>query len=55
MGNPKFFVAPGFGDTFRQTLHFSIAVKIGNRVETSGCDLTAYWLQPDCRKRGDLP
>ena len=36
MEKPEFFVAPGFGERFRQTLHFSTAVKIGNRVETSG-------------------
>lgn len=36
MAKPEFFVTAGFGETFRQTLHFSTAVKIGNRVETSG-------------------
>lgn len=36
MAKPEFTVTPGFGDRFRQTLHFSSAVKIGNRVETSG-------------------
>lgn len=36
MEKPEFIVTPGFGETFRQTLHFSTAVKIGNRVETSG-------------------
>jgi len=36
MEAPQFSVAPGFGERFRQTLHFSTAVKIGNRVETSG-------------------
>ncbi|MCO5786223.1 hypothetical protein DHB74_07650 [Pseudomonas sp. G11-1] len=36
MEKPEFTVTPGFGETFRQTLHFSTAVKIGNRVETSG-------------------
>lgn len=36
MEKPEFFVAPGFGERFRQALHFSTAVKIGNRVETSG-------------------
>jgi enamine deaminase RidA (YjgF/YER057c/UK114 family) len=36
MGKPEFIVTPGFGQTFRQNLYFSTAVKIGNRVETSG-------------------
>ena len=36
MDKPIFFVAPGAGDTFRQNLHFSSAVRIGSRVETSG-------------------
>lgn len=36
MEKPEFTVAPGFGETFRQNLHFSTAVRVGNRVETSG-------------------
>lgn len=36
MDKPEFIVVPGFGETFRDNLHFSNAVKIGNRVETSG-------------------
>lgn len=31
-----FFVVPGAGDIFRKELHFSSAVKIGDRIETSG-------------------
>lgn len=36
MEKPEFIVVPGVGEMFRQTLHFSSAVKVGNRVETSG-------------------
>lgn len=36
MGKPEFIVVPGAGEAFRKKLHFSSAVKIGNRVETSG-------------------
>lgn len=36
MEKPQFIVTPGFGTRFRESLHFSTAVKIGNRVETSG-------------------
>lgn len=36
MSKPEFFVTPGFGERFRLDLHFSAAVRIGNRVETSG-------------------
>ncbi|MFB8342772.1 RidA family protein [Brucella cytisi] len=36
MEKPEFIVVPGFGEKFRENLHFSNAVKIGNRVETSG-------------------
>ena len=36
MEKPEFIVTPGFGETFRNSLHFSTAVKVGNRVETSG-------------------
>ncbi|MBX9910854.1 MAG: hypothetical protein K2Z25_19390 [Beijerinckiaceae bacterium] len=36
MEKPSFFVTPGYGEFLRDTLHYSQAVKIGNRVETSG-------------------
>ena len=36
MNQPKFFVTPGYGEYMLNELHFSQAVKIGNRVETSG-------------------
>lgn len=36
MDKPIFIVAPGAGQTFRESMHFSGAVRIGNRVETSG-------------------
>jgi enamine deaminase RidA (YjgF/YER057c/UK114 family) len=36
MEKPQFIVAPGAGEKFREILHFSSAVRIGNRVETSG-------------------
>ncbi|MET0583198.1 MAG: Rid family hydrolase, partial [Pseudoxanthomonas sp.] len=36
MDKPEFFVTPGYGDTLKKLLHYSQAVKIGNRVETSG-------------------
>lgn len=36
MEKPVFIVAPGAGKKLRETLHFSSAVRIGNRVETSG-------------------
>jgi enamine deaminase RidA (YjgF/YER057c/UK114 family) len=36
MSKPEFFVVPGAGDIFRKELHFSSAVKIGDRIETSG-------------------
>lgn len=36
MSKPEFIVTPGFGERFRKALHFSTAVRIGNRVETSG-------------------
>lgn len=36
MEKPEFIIVPGFGEKFREHLHFSNAVKIGNRVETSG-------------------
>ncbi|MHC8286119.1 RidA family protein [Pseudomonas sp. XS1P51] len=36
MNTPDFFVTPGYGETLRNASHYSQAVKIGNRVETSG-------------------
>jgi enamine deaminase RidA (YjgF/YER057c/UK114 family) len=36
MFKPEFFATAGFGKRFRQDLHFSTAVRFGNRVETSG-------------------
>lgn len=36
MSKPEFFATAVFGKRFRQDLHFSSAVRIGDRVETSG-------------------
>jgi enamine deaminase RidA (YjgF/YER057c/UK114 family) len=36
MNQPEFFVTPGYGEHMLNELHFSQAVKIGDRVETSG-------------------
>jgi enamine deaminase RidA (YjgF/YER057c/UK114 family) len=36
MNKPEFFVTPGYGERQLCTFHYSQAVKIGNRVETSG-------------------
>jgi enamine deaminase RidA (YjgF/YER057c/UK114 family) len=36
MEKQEFIVTPGFGERFREAMHFSSAVKIGNRIETSG-------------------
>ena len=36
MEKPEFFVTPGYGEFLVNELHYSQAVKIGNRVETSG-------------------
>jgi enamine deaminase RidA (YjgF/YER057c/UK114 family) len=36
MEKPKFFVTPGYGERQLNGMHYSQAVKIGNRVETSG-------------------
>ncbi|MCC0806221.1 hypothetical protein FPV16_08345 [Methylobacterium sp. W2] len=36
MTKPVFFVTPGYGERLRQALHYSQAVRIGDRVETSG-------------------
>lgn len=32
----QFFVTPGYGEKLRELLHYSQAVRIGNRVEISG-------------------
>jgi enamine deaminase RidA (YjgF/YER057c/UK114 family) len=36
MNKPEFFVTPGYGEYMLDKLHYSQAVKIGDRVETSG-------------------
>ena len=36
MNKPEFFVTPGYGEYMLNQLHYSQAVKIDNRVETSG-------------------
>ncbi len=36
MNKPEFFVTPGYGEYMLNELHYSQALKIGDRVETSG-------------------
>ncbi len=36
MSEPEFFATPGYGDVMRARLHYSQAVRSGDRVETSG-------------------
>ncbi|WJH38843.1 Rid family hydrolase (plasmid) [Aliirhizobium terrae] len=36
MAKPELFVTPGYGQKFHDLLHFSQALKIGDRVEISG-------------------
>ncbi|MDP9603193.1 Enamine deaminase RidA, house cleaning of reactive enamine intermediates, YjgF/YER057c/UK114 family [Variovorax sp. YR750] len=36
MTRPEFFVTPGYGPALHEALHYSQAVKIGDRVEISG-------------------
>ena len=36
MPKPTFFVTPGYGERLRDALHYSQAVRIGDRVEISG-------------------
>lgn len=36
MNKPQFFSTPGYGDTQLAAMHYSPAVRIGDRVETSG-------------------
>lgn len=38
MEKPELIVTPRVGETFRQALHFSTAIRIGNWVEISGQD-----------------
>jgi enamine deaminase RidA (YjgF/YER057c/UK114 family) len=36
MSTPQFFATPGYGETQLTNMHYSQAVRIGDRVETSG-------------------
>jgi enamine deaminase RidA (YjgF/YER057c/UK114 family) len=36
MEKPQFFITPGYGKRLLETLHYSQALRIGNRVEISG-------------------
>lgn len=36
MSTVEFFVTPGYGDILVKSLHYSQAVRVGNRIETSG-------------------
>lgn len=36
MNKPEFFATPGYGQRQLRIFHYSQAVKVGNRVETSG-------------------
>ncbi|WP_410809448.1 RidA family protein [Micromonospora sp. 067-2] len=36
MNKPEFFATPGYGDSMRANLHYSQALRIGDRVEISG-------------------
>ena len=36
MSKPEFFVTPGYGPRLREMLHYSQALRIGDRVEISG-------------------
>lgn len=36
MTRPEFFLTPGYGETLRKDVHYSQAVRIGDRVETAG-------------------
>lgn len=36
MSKPEFFATPGYGDTQLAEMHYSQAVRVGDRVETSG-------------------
>jgi enamine deaminase RidA (YjgF/YER057c/UK114 family) len=36
MQNPVFFITPGYGERLHKALHYSQALRIGDRVEISG-------------------
>ena len=36
MNKPEFFITPGYGERQLRMFHYSRAVRIGNRLETSG-------------------
>ena len=36
MTKPEFFLTPGYGEHLQRLLHYSQAVRMGDRVETSG-------------------
>ncbi|TPQ22009.1 Rid family hydrolase [Streptomyces sporangiiformans] len=36
MSRPEFFATPGYGETQLARMHYSQAVRVGDRVETSG-------------------
>jgi enamine deaminase RidA (YjgF/YER057c/UK114 family) len=36
MDEPEFFATPGYGDTQLAGLHYNQAVRVGDRIETSG-------------------
>ena len=36
MEKPQFFITPGYGKRLLETLHYSQALRVGNRVEISG-------------------
>ena len=36
MSKPEFFLTPGYGEMLRKEVHYSQAVRIGDRVETAG-------------------
>src|SRR5689334_20985404 len=36
MSKPEFFLTPGYGEMLRKDVHYSQAVRIGDRVETAG-------------------
>jgi hypothetical protein len=36
MSRPEFFVTPGYGEKQLHDFHYSQAVRVGNRAETSG-------------------
>lgn len=48
MDTPEFFVTPGYGERQLEAMHYAQAVRIGNRVETSGQGGWNYeWEYPD--------